>query len=246
MLTVTTYAWHDPNGKHNDKYVYGAEDVRLLQRMVARNLTVPHEFVCITDRPEMFEGDADIRAVPLDMKTHVPGKCYCRLFTFSPQARELLGERVLQMDLDTVIVGNMDAIVDRDEDLVLWHNPRKVPWSRTPSGPPFYNTSMLLLKTGAYPQFYTEFDAERTPKIAKDDQWLLSAVLGPDMPFWDQSHGVYRLAVPGLAGSGIEGDLPENARIVFCPGDGRKPFYPHIQAQYPWIRDHYDAVGRAA
>lgn len=243
-LLVSTYCWHDPNGRHNDKYVYGLEDVRRLQQGVADNLTVPHDFAVITDRPELFEGEEHIRVIKLDMTTHVPGRCYCRLFSFHPDGKEIFGEKMLQLDLDTVVVGNMDDIVNRDENLVLWHNPRRIPWVREPGGPPFYNTSMVMHRCGTMPELFTGFDPIRTPQAARDDQWLLSGVLGPDMPYWDQSHGVYRLAVPGYPKSGVEGELPDNAKIVFFPGDGRKPWLPEIQARNPWLRNFYGATGR--
>src|SRR5690554_5947972 len=112
--------------------------------MVKRNLTVPHEFVVITDRPELFRGDTEIRAVPIDWTTHVPGRCFVKLMTFGPHMKERVGDRVLVMDLDTIIVGNLDAIVDRSEDLVLWRNPTRIPWENpSKAGRPHYNTSIV-------------------------------------------------------------------------------------------------------
>lgn len=127
-LTIATYYWlPDAGSKFAVKYT--PDDVRLLQRMVARHCSVPHQFAVITDRPEAFADDRDIKAIPLDRATHVPGTCFARLMTFHPQGLEMIGERILQLDLDTLIVGNIDHLVSRDEDLVLWRNPTRLPWA---------------------------------------------------------------------------------------------------------------------
>src|SRR3989304_2641053 len=211
-LTVATYFWTDENpSKFNAKHQYGPDDVRLLQRMVARYMGQPHDFAVITDRPEFFADDEHIRAVPIDKTTHVPGTCFVRLMTFSPAARETIGELVLQLDLDTVIVGGLDSIVSRTSAIVMWRNPARIPWELpAKAGRPYYNTSMLLHRTGTLMHIWEEFDP-RAPRY-RDDQWLLSDKFGPNVPYWDGSDGVYRLAREDTPGSGVSGTLPENAR----------------------------------
>ena len=129
-LAIITY-WWSPDSGSKFAAPYRADDVRRLQRMVAKHCTVPHEFVVLTDQPDLFLDDKDIRAFHLSLahqKTHVPKTCFVRLFTFSPYAKEALGDRVLQIDLDTMIVGNIDHLVTREEPLVLWRNPTRLPW----------------------------------------------------------------------------------------------------------------------
>jgi hypothetical protein len=129
-LVIGTY-WWSPDAGSKFGIPYRADDVRLLQRMVARHCTVPHEFVVLTDQPDLFHDDKDIRAFHLSLahqKTHVPKTCFVRLFTFSPYAKQALGDRFLQLDLDTVITGNIDHLVTREEPLVLWKNPTRLPW----------------------------------------------------------------------------------------------------------------------
>ena len=124
---VATYYWTpDPGSKFAAPY--SPDDVRRLQRMVAKNTTVPHQFAVITDRPELFCGDPDVRAIPIDWTTHVRGTCYVRLMTFHPKGREMIGDKVLQLDLDTLIVGNIDHLLNREEELVLWRQPTRLPW----------------------------------------------------------------------------------------------------------------------
>lgn len=226
-LVVATYMWGDQ---------YGPDDVRLLKRMVDRNMTVPHEFAVITDRPEAFAG-TDIRAIPL-LRKRGPGHCIERLMTFHPQGKEIIGERIFQMDLDTIVVGNLNEIVSRDEDVVLWRNPARVPWDN-PVGKgqrrSLYNGSFVLHRCGSLPHVWGMFD--HLHPASKDDQAWYSYVFGPDAPYWDASHGMYRLAREDTPGSGVAGELPANARIVTFPGDCGKPDLPEVMAANRWIAE---------
>jgi hypothetical protein len=234
MLSVVTYLWApDENSKFP---AYRADDARLLQRQVARHLSMPHEFVVVTDRPEAFADDSAIRAVPIDWTTHVPGTCFVRLFTFNPRARDVLGDRVLQLDLDTVIVGDLTPIVDRDESLVLWRNPRKwlltypeVGYAKKLS---WFNGAVMLHSPGTMCVIWQSFD----PAHARDDQWLISDYAGKDNPYWDESHGIYRVAHPRRPWVGFYGDLPANARLVAFASE-RKPWVPEVMAHNPWITE---------
>lgn len=82
--------------------LYGADYVNKLAAMVARNLTLPHKFVCFTD---------DNRGLPSDLLTWpIPPKLegwWGKLWLFRTA---LLRERILFFDLDTVILGSLDAI----------------------------------------------------------------------------------------------------------------------------------------
>jgi hypothetical protein len=243
LLSVVAYLWSpDQESKYT---AYAADHVRLPQRMVARHLSIPHRFLVVTDRTELFADDRDIAAVPIDWTTHVPGTCFVRLFTFTPQARDVLGARVLRIDLDTVVVGSLDRLVDRHDDLVLWRNPARWWMEKTqlhyahrkehPYG--FWNGSLLLHRCGTMTQLWSEFDPKSLPAV--DDDQYLSLVLGREVPYWDQDDGVYRLenGHPRWQGSGVVGTLPENARIVFFPG-AKKPWLPEVLESAPWINQH--------
>ena len=238
-LLVTTFMWYDPKWQHNDKWQPSPDDVRLLQRMVKRNMNIPHEFAVVTDRPELFKDD-EFRAIPIDWATHVPGRCYVRLFTFHPDGKNIFGaDRILQLDLDAVVTGDMAPLVDRDEDIVLWKNPARIPWKDAGgkfAGRAFYNGSMVLYRCGSMNDIYNGFlNNPKWRELYKDDQWLYSALFEYKAPVWDESDGVYRLARADTPGSGVNGKLPENARIVFFPGDKAKCWHPHVLEQCPWI-----------
>lgn len=233
-LVVATYFWNPDKGS-KFAHQYKVEDVKRLQRQVKTHLPVQHEFVVITDKPHWFEGEKDIRALTIDYLKHVPGTCFVRLMTFMPEGREFIGEKVLQIDLDTLIVGDLTPIVERDEDLVLWRNPGRVPW-HLDNRRCYYNTSVVLHRCGTMPDVWHNFDPKRPS--AKDDQWYLSDYFGPGCPYFDASHGVYRLARADTPGSGVDGALPDNARIVTFPGSEGKWTKPEIRQANPWIEAH--------
>ena len=228
MLTVITYCWGTK---------YQPDDVRRLKGMVQRYLTIPHEFAVITDKPEAF---SDVKAIPIDWSKHVRNTCFVRLMTFHPAGAGMIGDKILQIDLDTIIVGNMNAIVSRYENLVLWRNPTRIPWDEpVMAGRPYYNTSILLHRCGTMPWLWARFDPERP--TCRDDQWWLSERLGPDVPHWDSRDGIYRMGREDTPGSGVNGELPSNARIVTFPGSEGKWTQPEIAAANPWIAEHVAA-----
>lgn len=239
MLTVACYLWSDPLWRHTDAFQYGPHHVRQLQKQVAKNLTVPHEFVCITDRPHMFDADKNVRAIPINREKHIPGTEFVKLMTFHPDGKNLIGERVLQLDLDTVIVGNIDPIVDRGEDVVVWRNPSRVPYDNpSVASRPFYNGSVILHRCGTWPAVW-HFNTQMPNRTVRDTQVWMSFVLGPNAPYWDQSDGIYRLGREDTPGSGIVGDLPANARIVSFVGSEHKPWLPKVRQANRWLEQYW-------
>lgn len=246
-LAVITYLW-SPDANSKLAAPYTPEDVRKLARAVKANLTVPHSFICVTDHPEAFEGDPDTKAIPIDDTIPMDaGHCVCRLMTFHPNGREIFGaDRVFQMDLDTLVIRNFDDVVMRDEDVVLWRNPARVPWDN-PSRPqrPYYNGSFVLHRCGSCPDVwmqYRRFNAQRNESaldhIVKDDQTWLSFFFGPKAPYFDASHGIYRIARPGEPETGVHGTLPDNAKLVTYPGSAGKIHLPHIREANPWLEEY--------
>jgi hypothetical protein len=246
MLLVGCYWWTDKQWSdvHSDGFHYKPHHVRHLKDMVKRNLTVPHEFVCITDQPHVFDADRDIRPVVLDRTTHVPGKEWAKLMTFHPNGRELFGgDKLLQLDLDGIVCGNLDPIVNRTEDIVVWRNPARVPWNfpKEFARRAFYNGSVILHSLGTEPCIWNEFvpNATEVMEYLRDTQIWMSKMLGPEVPYWDANDGIYRLERDDTPGSGIAGPLPENARLVFFPGSAHKPWIPEVRAALPWIADYW-------
>lgn len=223
MITVVMHKW----GAR-----YTARHVNVLAAMVARNLALPHEFLCITDDPAGIA--AHIRTLPIGPEigfaTH-PRRpnCYRRLRLFARDAGDWLGARILSIDLDTVITGDITPLIDRPEDFVIVHG-------RRPATP--YNGSMWLLSAGARPQVWETLDPDRAPLITKregrigSDQAWIAHVLGDGEAVWGTRDGIFGYGVDVLRGHG--GRLPDNARIVFFWGD-----HDPAASDKPWVKEYW-------
>lgn len=230
MITVATYFWPDPS-RASRGYTFNHDHVRVLRNMVERNLTLPHRFVCVTD--DKIEG---VETVPLDWRKHVPGTVFLRLMQHNPEIEKVLGPRILSLDLDIVITGNIDHIAGRTEDFVIWRNPN-FPQPRRA----FYQSSVQLFSAGARPQLWNEFNPNETPKwvnwrFGGAEQAWISERLEWDEAYFDHNEGIY--GAGRLGGKGIYTELPENAAIVSFPGS-REPSQPAVQEKHPWIERFY-------
>jgi hypothetical protein len=238
-ITVTALLWYDPKGKWNKTFVYKPGHVNRLKRMVDRHLSIPHDFVCIHDGTyPASDFDPDIRLVPLDrstMKDKGGFRRFPKLMIFRPDAAELIGDRILLMDVDTVVTGSMDHVVDRPEDLVLWRNPAFGRKRRSR-----YNSSLVLLRAGARPLLWTSFNLEavlarlEAQNIPISDQHWITENVAPDEAHWTGKDGVYWCEETPFSG----GKLPANAAIVTFPGR-RDPSMKKMQRKFPWIKDHW-------
>jgi len=240
MLSVVCLLWQDPI-KYRD-YMFEFEHVRVLRSMVARYLRAEHRFICLTSVGEVWGHTLDdgTRYLPLDRKTFRHQTRFAKLQLFRKDIAETLGERILYLDLDTVITDDITPLVDRTEDLVLWRNPR-FDEGLTPSR---FNTSMILLTAGVRPDLYDDFTEEAYQKFVAEngsfpfkggsDQRWVSDRVSHDNPYWDASDGVYGAGALGPPPT----ELPRGARIIFTPGN-REPSQDATQEKHPWIKKWY-------
>ncbi len=105
---------------------YGADYVNKLYGMVSRNITPPFRFVCFTDdttdiRPEVECQDLPPSDIPMPKNTL--GK-WPKSRLWNAQLGDVTG-KVLFIDLDVVIVGNLDGFFSygKPEDTILSYNP---------------------------------------------------------------------------------------------------------------------------
>jgi hypothetical protein len=96
--------------REGGKVGYDATWVEKLKNSVARNLTLPHRFICLSDC------DVSCERIPLD--TNGDG-FWAKLQLFKPK---LFNGPVLYLDLDTVICDNIDEIINSvmTEKFVMW------------------------------------------------------------------------------------------------------------------------------
>jgi hypothetical protein len=116
--------------------------------MISRNLDLPHRFLCITDDP----AGVSCETYPLwnEPNVNLPQgrpNCYRRLKVFGDFGKEL-GDRLMSIDLDAVITGNITQIVDRKEDFVIW---------KDVSQSTLYNGGMWCMTPGTRKQVWESF-----------------------------------------------------------------------------------------
>lgn len=242
MLRIVTWKWYDPKYRWNPYYLYTAHHVNRLYRAVRDNLSLPHEFICLTDDPEGI--DSGVRVLPVPTRHAELGGCYRRLWLFSDEARQVIGERIVQIDLDSMVTGDLTPLFDRDDSFVCWCHGYADRRNRS-----VYCASLLMMTAGVYEAVWETFDPHKSPEIVKDivgtDQAWFTHVLGPDMPTWGRKDGVYSFRRHfnrgGLDGRNVRlgrmREPPPDCRAIFFHGQF-DPSLPEIRSTFPWI-DHY-------
>lgn len=96
--------------RQGGKVGYDASWVEKLQNAVARNLTIPHKFICLSDC------EVPCERIPLEI---TGDGFWAKLQLFKP---DLFNGPVLYIDLDTVICNNIDEIINSvsTEKFVMW------------------------------------------------------------------------------------------------------------------------------
>ena len=232
-IKVVVWLWEPLTGKHPRKDInFTAEHVNIFFRMLSRHTNVAYEPVCITSYPpELF--DSHIRIIPLWQDLREMGGCYTRLKAFSSQMKYIIGKRFMWIDLDTVICGNVDHILNDPSDLKFFGDTHV----KT-----HYNGSLCMMNAGVREDIWASFNPKTSPKeprrkgIFGTDQAWISHVLGPSLPKFGPADGIYSFRMHLQKMNKTE--LPDNACMVMFHGR-YDPSMPLIQRQYPWVAQYY-------
>lgn len=165
--------------KWGDKY--GPEYVQKLHNMVARHLPIPHEFVCLTERP--VEGVA-CQPLPTDLPSW-----WSKIGLFKPGV--LPGDN-LYLDLDVVITDSLLPLVAllyqspglhaRDDFSYSLRNPRRglsADTQRLLGGPGTVNSSVMLWKGDACRDVWDRWEPG-VMDVMHGDQNFIASVLWPN------------------------------------------------------------------
>lgn len=235
MISIICWKWRC-NSPHRDEFT--AVDVNSFYEMVKKNVTVPYKVICITDDAEGI--NPDIKILPIwkapKVKILDPKKpnCFVRLRMFSEEAKELLGERIISIDLDCVITGNIDHLLTREEDFIGWRNPSGIP----------YQGSLIAHKTGTRKFLWEEFNPKTSPALANtkhkgsDQAWISYKLPNNEAVFTPAKDGVYSFK-KHIRPNG--GNLPSNACLVFFHGQP-KAHSLGMERGYHWIKNYL--IGR--
>lgn len=229
MLFVCTWLW---GSKWSDDYA------QHLFAGLRRNLKQNYRSVLITDR--QFTGDADIVCQMDDADKALATRPGClvrmRMFDATWQVRigAQPGDRIVNIDVDTVITGHLDPLFDRTDEFTIMQG-----FNQTNSCP--FNGSLWMFRAGERHDVWEDFSfeayaARKVPFHAfPDDQGWLHYKF-PNAGRWSADDGVYafkKITWPPVV-NGVKHGLPGNARVVAFPGRDPKRYQ-----WLGWVRQHW-------
>jgi hypothetical protein len=243
MIDVVCWKWKAAPGYRSQ---FTADSVNVFGRMVRRHYAGPLRLTCITDDPAgitemdrvlpLWDDFAAMKS-PHDIGGRINPACYRRLKQFDAQTGAAIGNRIMSLDLDVVILGNLEPVFDRPEPIVLWGDTNPTT---------YYNGGMILHTAGEHAFLWDEFKADPLGSVRaaqKSRQWgsdqgWISHRLGPHQARFGPASGVfsYRNDIRPTGGDYARA-LPANARIVFFHGE-TDPWDDQAQ-RLEWVRDNW-------
>lgn len=227
-ITVVTWLWQGNRA-------YRAGHVNILAAMFRRHLSLPHRFVCITDLTGGFDATVEVMPIPESAQRlgnlvtpegkHFPS-CYRRLWMFSREA-ECLGSRVLLIDIDVVLTGNVDHLFAPQDAFVGWRPKSK--WGTVQR----LGGGLYLLTPGSHTQVYERFKGvksiteARTRGYRGSDQAWISYQIGKHAALWPDGSGIYSIR-------DFRDALPPDACLVQFNGH-KKPWH----GGRSWVGEHW-------
>lgn len=212
MLWVTTWKWLSK---------YPGHYVERLRSAVARNLEQEYKFA-------VFSPEAEDEYL-----TKVPG-CFCRLRYFDREWQRKQGiqpgDRIVCIDLDVVITGQLDPLFDRDDTFVILSGANS-------TNPCPVNGSVQMLRAGEHQDVWRDFSLKNASMVQfdafPDDQaWISHRI--PNYAEWKAGpeSGIYSFQKTTWP----KGDgLPKDARIVAFPGWRDPARFAHLD----WVKANW-------
>jgi hypothetical protein len=228
MRSIVCWLW---NGRG-----YRPEHVNVVHRMFRRHLAGDFRFICITDETEGFEAGIEVMPTPPEaaalahLRTPEGGvfpSCYRRLWMFSEAAR-CLGDRVLLVDIDLLVVGNAEPLFAPTADFVGWkptaswgHNNNRI------------GGGLYLMTPGTQTHVWEDFKGQESIAEARaagyrgsDQAWISYKLWG--CPLFPKDAGIY--SIRDLR----HGAMKPPADAVLIQHNGTtKPWASRVQ----WVRD---------
>jgi hypothetical protein len=198
---------------------YDVAYVARLASMVRRALGRPYTFVCLTDQPRHVPSDVTPIAVPSPR----PLKgWWSKIELFRPSR---FTGRVLFLDLDSLVMNRLDAIVDYPAAFALV--PHTGTFSEGRHGPTIvkrFNSSAMVWDADTQPHLFTRWTPTVAARLWGDQDWLGEQLLeAAAMPI------AWFPRVSQIA----DGPVPADAKVVLC----KKPKNVVAARQWPWVQE---------
>ncbi len=129
---------------------FGSEYVNRLYKMVEKNLSIPHRFVCFTDNADgLVEGIETRELPPYSDNPNIGDKGWRKLSLFNKELADLSGT-ALFLDLDIVIRQSLNPFFEAEGDFLIvkdWDFPKDI----------IGNSSVFRFEVGKYPEVLENF-----------------------------------------------------------------------------------------
>lgn len=206
MLNVVCVKWGD---RYPNAYVHRLRDA------VARSIKQPHRFICFTDNARDLE--CETRQLPIGLEGW-----WNKVALFSPGAQ--LQGRTLYLDLDVVITGSLDELVNREGSWII-----KDWWQ------PCFNSSVMLWDGGTKQHLWHELTHADVVRLHGDQDWITER--GGDWQTFPSELCVSYKANNCQAG------IPDGAIIVVFHGRPKPHEVNHEWVERLWGRNLFE-IGR--
>lgn len=201
--------------------VFGTDYVQRLFNMLSRHVTIPFQFVCLTD-----VGIPKTVCPTLPLKRGWQGS-WSKVEMFKEGL--LAPGRIVYFDLDTIILDNIDDILRVDYDFIGLR-----PWNKNNRGDGMLASGMMSwTNDGHYTFIYDRFSLEMIQKHPAGDQHWISNQLRAQ----GKEYGYFQDTVTGVYSYKRDcrpSSLPPDARIVCFHGKPR----PH-ECDAEWVKEHW-------
>ncbi len=167
---------------------YGPEYVNKLYRGIARNMTIPHRFVCFTDDTAGVDDAVECRPLPpIILPDSQPLSAFRKIALFAEKLDDLTG-KTLFLDLDVIIVDNIDCFFTLETDFCIIHNWVELRKQIFRPRPQIGNSSVFRYNIGEHVYILETYlsDIDRAFTGFPTEQAFLSATVR-SLVFWPET-----------------------------------------------------------
>lgn len=205
---------------------YPVEYVYKLKNMVSLHLKQQHRFICLTDNAGKLPG-IDCVAAPIQV-----ADSWCKIGLFAPQHRIIeRGDRCLYLDLDVVIVGSLDKLIEgkleRQKDADGTMQPCKDLWIVKDWHDPF-NSSVMYWEHPQKSRIFGKFTRADMERL-RGDQNLIAELMPDAKTFHSNDILSYK-----FSGCNKKDEKPK-CKIVLFHGKPKMHELPDVK----WIKEEW-------
>jgi hypothetical protein len=199
---------------------FTVEYVRKLHAMCGRWLTRRVRFVCLTDRPEQMP--TGVEGIRIKLPRGLFG-WWAKVQLFNPE-HGFTG-RMLYLDLDTLVVDELDPIVDYPASFALAPHGGRFEGRQGRAVVRRFNSSVMVWDAGTADHLYTDWTEDISDRLWGDQDWI--GERHPDaaaMPStWFPRISEVRNAFAAAS----------EAKVVLC----KSPKNVEAARKYAWVRE---------